>query len=66
VETRSVFPFGFSDSAVTQIPILRSEIGAAKCETAKDHGHHQVVFVHYDPPFFRRILDEKMALDALD
>jgi hypothetical protein len=52
LETRSVFPSGFSDSALTPIPVLGSEIGAAKCKTAKDHGHHQVIFVHYDPPFF--------------
>jgi hypothetical protein len=51
-ETNTSFLFSFSGLTVTPVPVLGSEIGAAKSKAAEDHDHHQVILIHYDPPFF--------------
>jgi hypothetical protein len=49
-QTYSEFPFNLSGLLVTPVQISGSEISTAKCDTAKDHGHHQIICVNHDPP----------------
>jgi hypothetical protein len=50
-QTDSEFPFNLSGLLVTPVHISGSEISTAKCDTAKDHDHHQVICANHDPPY---------------